>query len=157
MLFFGQKCDGESVGQTGWQTGWQRIFHVLIQYFHISCQRHMSFTSVLLVGPVTLLCGLKCGTFNEWRMCLAVRLWTPSDRHTSGFPIHKDAGSPLLWPWYFLRRRIRAWAKLSAPSPHLSHRQWGGVSAHDSCTGMAVWIGKHSLPGGKGRYFLSSG
>lgn len=45
---------------------------------------------------------------------------------TSGFSVHMDAGSPLLQPWYYLRRRIRAVGKLSIISASETFT-WTGV------------------------------
>ena len=48
-------------------------------------------TSVLLFGPVMLLCGLKFGTFLFYLMREGIIYpsdWTPSDRHTA---VHTDA------------------------------------------------------------------
>ena len=65
-----QKCDKESVGQTGWQT----IFYVWLKYFLIWIAKDI--TSYITVA----LCGIS-PLFDEWRIRLAVRLWTPSDQH----------------------------------------------------------------------------
>ena len=48
--FPGKKCDDKSVAQTGWQT----FFHIWIQL-----QKTLPVTTLLLLGPVTLLSGLK--------------------------------------------------------------------------------------------------
>ena len=43
VVFFGQKCDEELVGQAGGQTGVRTLLHIQLRYFfpHISCQRQL--------------------------------------------------------------------------------------------------------------------
>ena len=76
--------------------------------------------TTILFGPLTLLCGLKSGTFIFYFMSKGSVRLSDSEHgqtdtpliHASGFCIHTDAGSPLLQLWYYLRRRIRAAVKL---------------------------------------------
>ena len=80
--------------------------------------------TVLLFGLVTLLCGLKCGTFLFYLMSdrsVLLSDWTPSDQHTPvpsvGFSGQSDSVSPLLHLFY-IHRRIRGKTKLSPLSQY---------------------------------------
>ena len=71
QLFFMQKCD-----RVGRQTGWQPLstYKFGISFPHIRCWRSTMgdktvscpATTLLLFGPVSLLCGLKGGSFLFW-------------------------------------------------------------------------------------------
>ena len=84
-------------------------------------------------ATVTLLCGLDEGdiflVFDEWRICLADRQLTPSDRHThASFSIHTDAVLPLILP-PVADRRWNKLSSLSAPVTFtLTARQGMGTS-----------------------------
>ena len=76
-----------------------------------------------------------------WRTCAVIRL---HDRHAPTLRLriirsHRD-GSPIMWPWYYLQRRISTGAKFPT-SPHLklSHRGGCGELAQDPRMQMAVW------------------
>ena len=77
--------------------------------------------TLLLIGPVMLLCGLRCGTFLLYVMSEDLFWLSDCEHHqtntplfrASGFSIHTDTASSLLRLWYYLWRRIRATAKLS--------------------------------------------
>ena len=94
---------------------------------------------MLLFGPVTLLCGLKWDIsllFDEWWICLVVRLWTPSTRLT---PV------PRCWLFHSHRRHlpcVQRWNKLSLHSALLLSRWWwGGLLPHVSLPWKAVLMG----------------
>ena len=94
---------------------------------------------LLLFGPVTLLSGLKCDIsllFDEWRICLVVRLWTTSDRH---------APDPLLWLFHSHRcgSPLRLPLEVHQSRTHLKlwHKQQCEESAHDYLTERTVWMG----------------
>ena len=55
MLFFGQKCGEELVGQAGGQT----LLHVQLRYSFYSHKlpKTVTVSTLLLFGPVALLCG----------------------------------------------------------------------------------------------------
>ena len=86
--------------------------------------------TLLLFGLVSLLCGLKCGTFlfylmSEWSVLLSD--WTPSDRQTPvpsvGFSSHTDGVSHLLQLCDYIHRRIRGRTKLSPSSTSITVTQ----------------------------------
>ena len=97
MLFFRQKCDEESVGQTGGQTGGQTLLHVVVKLpcYLCSCNAVISLSDR---HALDLHCRLIC---SHW------------------FSL------PIIQPWYYLQRRISAGAKFH-PSPHLKLSHRGG-------------------------------
>ena len=86
----------------------------------------------------------------EWRICLIITLWTPSDRPASAPHrrlIHSHRyGSPLPHLWFYLWRRIRAAAKILplAASETFTQRRMqriGAGSPHSkgSVNGATEW------------------
>ena len=114
-LFFGQKCEKESVGQAGGQTVGRTLLHVYLRYFlhHISCQ--ITVTALLLFGHDMLLCGtFLCIKLSEGPVQLTERWPTCPRPHLQLIHSHWF-GSPILRP--YLQRHIWAGAKFH-PSPH---------------------------------------
>ena len=137
-----------SVGQTGWQT----LFHCTTAHFSSLCKLHKTVpvTTLLMFGPVTLLYGLKCGTFLLYYMSERP-VWSSGCEHrqvdraqicTSGSSIHMDAGSRLLQLWHYLRRRIRE----TVPPLHISNSHSDDVAEN-----------QHMIPALKGRCESSIG
>ena len=128
MLFFGQKCDEESA-KGGRTDASPHIYAVFFSSYKLS--KTVTFTTLLLFGHVTLL----------WRTFLYLVEWRtrvvnwPSDQHApdmwSWLIRSHWFGSPIIQPWYYLQRRIRAGAKFHPPPPPKdSHWDGGGELAY---------------------------
>ena len=129
-LFYWQKCEEESV----WQTGGQTPLDVYLRYFFSSCKlsKTVTVSALLLFGHVTLFCGTY---FLSWVKDLCSN---QTVRLTLVYPftlVRFTNNAPLILPPEVYQR----WSKISPPRD--SHTGWGGELAQDTRTRTAVWMG----------------
>ena len=114
-LFYWQKCEEESVGQTGGQT----LLHVYLRYFFSSCKlsKTVTVSALLLFGHVTLFCGTY---FLSWVKDLCSN---QTVRLTLVYPftlVRFTNNAPLILPPEVYQR----WSKISplATAERFTHR-----------------------------------
>ena len=148
-----------SLGLEGWRSRWLFWSQTLGELRNVTKSRYDGreygrtavVTTLLLFGPVSLLCGTFLSNQVEWRTCAVIRLY---DRHALA-PQRRLICShwfdtPITRPWYDLQRRISDGEKFH-PWPHLKLSHRGGELVQDPYMQTAVWIQR----GGHSSIFLS--
>ena len=125
MLSFRRECDEELAGQTGWQVFLCKT--VVFFSSQVAKDTPSYLSTVILSCKVALWVEVWDISllFDEWRVCLIVSLWTPSDWHNP---------DPCLQLFHLHKPRL---ASAALPSQRRQYEE----SARDSRTERAVWMG----------------